>query len=212
MMKLKTLFISLTAAALLTACGSSRHIQQTEQPPVKASASKTQSVVPAHFVSDLDLNITMGKDSYSLGGKLFMKRDAVVRMNLTFMGFIEVGTIEFTPDYILIINRMGKEYTKLPYDSWDVLVKNNINFKRIEQMGWEKFYAGDGKKVSSTELDKAIENMLNGNLKNGKNIQVHIEVGKPDTQREFETLTTVKSSYSEVPAQVLLSKLMSFAK
>lgn len=210
MMKLKTLVFLLTVAVLFSACSSSRHLQKTAQP--SAVVENPQTVVVTHFVSDLDLDIAMGDDSYNLGGKLFMKKDKVVRMNLTFMGFIEVGTIEFTPAYILIVNRMGKEYTKIPYNSWDVLVKNNINFKNVEKMGWEKFYAGEGKKVTDSALDKAIENMLNGNLKGGKQIKVHIEVGKPNTEREFDTFTTVKSTYSEVPAQVLVSKLMSFAK
>ena len=180
----------------------------------KAKAAEAQSPVITidHFVSDLDLDLTMGEDSYSLGGKVSMKRDKVVRLNLTFMGFVEVGIIEFTPDNILIVNRIGKEYTRAPYNSLDVLKKNNITFQNIQLMAWEKLYSQDGKKITDSSLDQAIENMINSNMKDGRKATVHITVGKPNTERDFETVTTVKDSYKEVPAQVLMARLMSAMK
>lgn len=224
-MRIQTVFLTIVTAALLCACGSSRHTQTTATPTdvvnqnqtsVPATVQTTPQVDPypgvTQFVSDLDLDIDMNNDSYSLGGKLYVKRNAVVRMNLTFMGFIEVGTLEFAPEKILIVNRLNKEYTRMGYKDWDVLVKNNITYANIENMAMQKFYAADGKKITDAELDKAIEHMLSSNIKGGKKIGVHIVVGKPDTKKQFDTYTTVKSSYSEVPAQTLVTKLMGFAK
>lgn len=229
-MKIKTIIFA-AAVALLASCGSSKKaIEETPtditKPAASATTSKTQPAAPTtqpttpqmqeitvkQFTADLDLAIGMGSDKYDLGGKVSMKRDQVVRMNLTFMGFIEVGIIEFTPDYILIVNRMGKEYTKAPYNSIDALKKNNITFQSIEAMAWQQLYAKDGKAIKNSELDRTLENLINSNMKSGKKVTVKIEVGKPNTTRDFETYTTVKSSYKEVPAQVLMAKLMSFAK
>lgn len=229
-MKIKTIIFA-AAIALLASCGSSKKaIEETPtditKPATSATTSKTQPATPKaqpttpqmqeitvkQFTADLDLAIGMGSDNYDLGGKVSMKRDQVVRMNLTFMGFIEVGIIEFTPDYILIVNRMGKEYTKAPYNSIDALKKNNITFQSIEAMAWQQLYAKDGKAIKNSELDRTLENLINSNMKSGKKVTVKIEVGKPNTTRDFETYTTVKSSYKEVPAQVLMAKLMSFAK
>lgn len=224
--------MSSAAVLLMCACGTSKKVADTTTTTTttvntgtatadketvaqgKPSAANT-NVFPVgitHSVSDVDLDITIGSDEHNLGGKLWMKRDEVVRLNLTFMGFIEVGTIEFAPDNILIINRIGKEYTRMPYNASDVLVKNNITFSNIEQMAWQKFFSADGKKITDEGLDKAIADMLNSNLKGGKKVSVHLKVGKPDTKREFESYTTVRSSYTEVPAQLLITRLMSFAK
>lgn len=225
-MNVRTIILSATAALMLCACGSSRKVANDSTTVVSTSttapSTSTAPSAPAvqnpvapgvqQFVSDLDVKIGVGQDSYNLGGKLSMKRDAVVRINLTYMGFIEVATVEFTPQNILIVNRISREYTRMGYNDLDVLTKNGINFTTIQDMGWQKFYAGQGKKVTDADLDKAIENMLNSNVKGANKVTVHLEVGKPDTKRQFETTTTVKSSYTEVPAQLLVSKLTSVLK
>ena len=226
-MKLKTIILAATVAALAS-CGSSKKAAEATSTDILQSSTTTsavtsqntsaaqQTVTPvitvSQFISDLDLSVGFGSDHYNLGGKIAMKRDKVVRMNLTFMGFIEVGIIEFTPDYMLVVNRMGKQFTKASYDSIDALKQNNINFQTVEAMAWEKLYPKDGKKLKDSELDSTIENLINSNIKGGNKVSVHIEVGKPNTTKDFETYTEVKSSYKEVPATLLMSQLMNFAK
>lgn len=208
--------------AILAACGSSKKAAEKTELPVTKTETKTEKSKPAEqsvpeitvkrFVSDLEITVGMGRDSYTLGGKISMKRSEVMRINLTFMGFIEVGIIEFSPDGILIVNRMGREYTRISYDGTDALVKNNITYDSIEKLAWEKLYVDGGKKVNTVSLDNAIENLINSNLKDGKKVSVRIDVGQPDTKHDFTTYTIVKSSYTEVPPQVLMARLMSFAK
>ena len=208
--------------AILAACGSSKKAAEKTELPVTKTETKTEKSKPVEqsgpeitvkrFVSDLEIIVGMGRDSYTLGGKISMKRSEVMRINLTFMGFIEVGIIEFSPDGILIVNRMGREYTRISYDSTDALVKNNITYDSIEKLAWEKLYVDGGKKVNTVSLDNAIENLINSNLKDGKKVSVRIDVGQPDTKRDFTTYTIVKSSYKEVPPQVLMARLMSFAQ
>lgn len=208
--------------AILAACGSSKKAAEKTELPVTKTETKTEKSKPAEqsvpeitvkrFVSDLEITVGMGRDSYTLGGKISMKRSEVMRINLTFMGFIEVGIIEFSPDGILIVNRMGREYTRISYDGTDALVKNNITYDSIEKLAWEKLYVDGGKKVNTVSLDNAIENLINSNLKDGKKVSVRIDVGQPDTKCDFTTYTIVKSSYKEVPPQVLMARLMSFAQ
>lgn len=208
--------------AILAACGSSKKATEKTELPVTKTETKTEKSKPVEqsgpeitvkrFVSDLEITVGMGRDSYTLGGKISMKRSEVMRINLTFMGFIEVGIIEFSPDGILIVNRMGREYTRISYDGTDALVKNNITYDSIEKLAWEKLYVDSGKKVNTVSLDNAIENLINSNLKDGKKVSVRIDVGQPDTKRDFTTYTIVKSSYKEVPPQVLMARLMSFAQ
>lgn len=209
-----TLFPTLLlAAALLTACGTARKAATPDRAPIATAPSQAPTNVPAQFVADLDLGLTAGQDEYSLGGKLSMKRDKVMRINLTFMGFVEVGIIEFTPTYILVVNRMGREYTKAPYDSMDALRKNNITFASLQTMAWERLYAADGKKQNQNALGETLARLINQGITDPKKqVAITITIGKPDTRRDFETYTTPKSSYKEVPAQLLMARLMSFAK
>lgn len=221
-MNLKHIISAAILTAILAACGSSKKAaEKTELPATKTEATTAESkpaeqveqeITVKRFVSDLDITVGMGKEKYTLGGKISMKRDEVMRINLTFMGFIEVGIIEFTPDHILIVNRMGKEYTRMPYDSMDAMKKNNITFANVERLAWKKLYVDGGKKVNTVSLDSAIEDLINSNLKGDKKVTVRIDVGQPDTSRDFTTYTTVRSSYKEVPAELLMARLMSFAQ
>lgn len=212
-MTIKTLAPLFLAAALLSACGTARKASTPEPQPMAAAPQTLTTPAPPQFVADLDLGLTAGQDTYSLGGKLSMKRDKVMRINLTFMGFVEVGVIEFTPTYILVVNRMGKEYTKAPYDSMDALRKNNITFARLQTMAWDNLYATDGRKKSDNALGQALAKLINQGISDPmKQVKITITIGKPDTRREFETYTTPKSSYKEVPAQLLMARLMNFAK
>lgn len=196
---------------LLTACGSSKKVSNDNVDVVKVTekeeVKKNEPNLPAHFVSNLDLDI----DDISLGGKISMKRDAVVRMNLTAMGLFEVGIIEFTPDYVLIVNKMGKDYCKSGYD-FGPLQKNNITFDKVQQMAGEKLYSADGKKIKDESFDKMVEDMINANVKTGKRISVKIVIGKPDTSKDVVPTGDLSSKYTEIPASALMSKLLSLMK
>lgn len=227
-----SIIITIAAAMMLCACSTSRKVSK-DPAAVTTPANKQQTTVtnttpqapataqtpsaatyPAgvnHFVSDLDVSISMNGDRHNLGGKLSAIRDQLVRINLTYMGFIEVAILEFTPQDILLVNRIGKEYTRVKYNDMDVLVKNNVTFKAVQDMAVQKFYAAQDKKIVDESLDKAIESMLNGRSST-KKVSVSIEVGKPDTNKTVEPKTTVKSSYKEVPAQVLVNQLSNIAK
>lgn len=226
MNKIKYLFLLPLCLAII-ACGSSKKAAEGKENTVKIEENNKKqeeqkqqgqkqkpvaekpSITVSRFVSDLKVNIELDGSKYSLDGKISMKRGEVMRINLSFMGFIEVGIIEFSPKDILIVNRMGKEFTRMPYDAFDAFTRNNITYANMEYLAWEKLYTENGE-VSN--LDKAIENLINTNIRSGKPVKVSIKVGKPDTSRDFTTYTTVKSSYKEVAPELLMARLMAFMK
>lgn len=226
MNKIKYLFLLPLCLAIM-ACGSSKKAaegkentvkieennkkqeEQKQQEQKQKPVAEKPSITVSRFVSDLKVNIELDGSKYSLDGKISMKRGEVMRINLSFMGFIEVGIIEFSPKDILIVNRMGKEFTRMPYDAFDAFTRNNITYANMEYLAWEKLYTENGE-VSN--LDKAIENLINTNIRSGKPVKVSIKVGKPDTSRDITTYTTVKSSYKEVAPELLMARLMAFMK
>lgn len=226
MNKIKYLFLLPLCLAIM-ACGSSKKAAEGKENTVKIEENNKKqeeqkqqgqkqkpvaekpSITVSRFVSDLKVNIELDGSKYSLDGKISMKRGEVMRINLSFMGFIEVGIIEFSPKDILIVNRMGKEFTRMPYDAFDTFTRNNITYANMEYLAWEKLYTENGE---ASNLDKAIENLINTNIRSGKPVKVSIKVGKPDTSRDFTTYTTVKSSYKEVAPELLMARLMAFMK
>ena len=226
MNKIKYLFLLPLCLAIM-ACGSSKKAAEGKENTVKIEENNKKqeeqkqqgqkqkpvaekpSITVSRFVSDLKVNIELDGSKYSLDGKISMKRGEVMRINLSFMGFIEVGIIEFSPKDILIVNRMGKEFTRMPYDAFDAFTRNNVTYANMEYLAWEKLYTENGE---ASNLDKAIENLINTNIRSGKPVKVSIKVGKPDTSRDFTTYTTVKSSYKEVAPELLMARLMAFMK
>lgn len=221
----KNILPILAAALIMCACGTSKKVADTTSTVATSasSASSSSSVsastpqkpaVPAvkQFVSDLDITIAFGKDNFDLGGRLSARRGDVARINLTYMGFVEVATIEFTPSYLLFVNRMGKQYTKAGYKDLDVLVKNNITFETIQEQIWSRFDTTKGMAFDSKALSRSLENLFNANVKGGSKASININIGEPDTKREFSSRTEIKSTYKEIPADVLFSTLSGMMK
>lgn len=155
----------------------------------------------SHFVSDLNLRLQLGSEDISLSGKASAKWNEVVRINLTFMGLMEVAILEFTPDHVLIVNRMEKQYTLMPYDTTPLLRQNGITFATAQELAWSKVYSEEKQKIEDQSLDSMVESMFGGKAK------VTIKIGRPDTEREFNTCTTPSSRYTEVPASELIKRL-----
>ena len=76
---------------------------------------------------------TPGKDM-SVSGQFEMKKDKYIRIRLTPMGLFEVAMIEFTTDYVLVLDRMHKEYIKASYAQLPFLQKNGIDFNALQSL------------------------------------------------------------------------------
>lgn len=89
------------------------------------------------------LNLSMGEKDIALSGSLKMKRGDVIQLSLTFPIIGEVGRMEFTPDDVLIVDRINSRYVKVPYEKIDFLRSADLDFKVLESVFWnEIFYPG----------------------------------------------------------------------
>ena len=199
---------------LLTACGSSK--KAAEDTKALEQVIKKQEVKPydgvERFTSDLDVDVNTGSDKVSLDGTVAMKRGTVMRISLSYMGFIQVGVVEFTPSDVLIVNRIEHQYTRVDYATMNSLQNNKLSFESMETMAWENIYDPDGTKTGNNALGTMLADLINKNLKNGKQVKINIKVGKPNTKKDVESTTTLSSRYTEVPAAELIARLMSVAK
>jgi len=118
--------------------------------------------------SKIKFSVSVGDQQISLTGSLHMKRDDVIRLQLMAFGFVEAARMEFTKDYVLIMDRINKQYLKAPYYYIDFLRNSGINFYTLQALFWnelfqpgkEKLTEEDMKKFATTEIDES-ESVIN---------------------------------------------------
>lgn len=166
-MKKTLLFIGLCALLVLTGCASKKNLESTPKTPTtdvtnKANAQlafvqkvSDNSVYAQNIVSSLTFTATMGGKEISVPGQLHMRRNQVIRLQLMIpiLG-TEVGRLEFTPDYVLVIDRLHKEYIKGDYNQLDFLKDNGLNFYSLQALFWNQLLMPGKTKVGEGDLSK----------------------------------------------------------
>jgi hypothetical protein len=182
---MKKTIVIIFAAAALTACGTAKQVTQnnTTQTSVQTAAVQQpmdyvrkindNAVYAKNIVSKVDVTLNAQGRDISVSGKLNMRRDEVVRITLTPFGLMEVGRLEFTPDYVLLINRMDKEYVKATYNEVDFLKANGLDFYTLQALFWNELFQPSKKVLSDADLSLYTADMSQPadrhiTLKNGK--------------------------------------------
>jgi hypothetical protein len=150
------------------------HKKTAEQQPVQLTLEQMDSIrqktellarmdtVKTTFISSkLKFSVNVGDQQISLTGNLHMKRNDVIRLQLMAFGFVEAARLEFTKDYVLIMDRINKQYLKAPYFYIDFLRNSGINFYTLQslfcnelfQPGKQSLKDEDMKKFTTTNLD-----------------------------------------------------------
>ena len=106
-----------------------------------------------NIVSSIDFNIKSGKKDITVDGKISMRRDEVIRIQLSPMGLVEVGRLEFTRDSVLIMDRIHKQYLKNSYDQVSFLKNNGIDFYALQSLFWNQLFEPGMKDVTASQVD-----------------------------------------------------------
>ncbi|MDE6001908.1 MAG: DUF4292 domain-containing protein [Prevotella sp.] len=95
----------------------------------------------ARFItSKIKFSVEVGNQQMTLTGNLRMKRDDVIRLQLMAFGFVEAGRLEFTPEYVMIIDRINKQYLKVPYSHLEFLRTSGIDFYVLQALFWNELF------------------------------------------------------------------------
>lgn len=168
---------ALCAALALASCGTSRKAQggDTSQTPAASLQTKASEgevsgplqklafvqkvydnqVYTKNIVGSMSFNLQAGSKDISVPGSLHMRKDEVIRLQL-FIPILgtEVGRLEFTPTYVLIVDRIHKEYVKADYTQVDFLKEQGINFYSLQALFWNQLLVPGEQKVSESDLKK----------------------------------------------------------
>lgn len=112
-----------------------------------------QKVSTKNIVGKMSLNVKMGSKNITVPGSLHMRYGEVIRIQafIPLLGS-EVGRIEFTPDYVLVIDRLHKEYIKENYNKVDFLKNNGLNFYSLQALFWNQLFMPGTKSISDANL------------------------------------------------------------
>ncbi len=147
---------------LLASCHSKKQVVEVTPPPTPKQVEQVQfiqkvqdNVVQKMFVtSKLKFTVEYGDRKMTLTGNLRMKRDDVIMMQLMAFGFVEAGRLEFTKDYVLIMDRVNKQYLKTPYRNVSFLRNSGINFHTLQSLFWNELFLPGQEGVDSTMFSK----------------------------------------------------------
>ena len=169
---------------LLVSCGSHKvnptSVNMTPEVKEKVdflSAVRDNAQTTKFMTSKVKFSVEVGQQKLTLTGNLKMKRDDVIRLQLMAFGFVEAGRIEMTKDYVLIMDRINKQYLKAPWMSVDFLRNSGLNFNTIQALFWNELFRPNQVSAEKETRDSLASYSI---LANGDDMIVGLETGKMD--------------------------------
>ncbi len=102
--------------------------------------------------SKVKVTVSSGSKNISVSGTLRMRKDDVIRIQLTPFGLMEAGRLEFTKDYVLMVDRINKEYVKASYADVDFLKANGLDFYALQALFRNTLFVPGAQKITESSL------------------------------------------------------------
>ncbi len=118
------------------------------------ASNKTQ-----FMTSKVKFAVEYGAQNITLTGNLRMRRDDVIRLQLMAFGFVEAARIEFTREYVLILDRINKQYIMTPYAHVDFLRNSGLNFFSIQALFWNELFQPNRPALEEKDYERYATNM-----------------------------------------------------
>jgi hypothetical protein len=125
-----------------------------------------KAVYVQNISSKISLGIQgMGKD-VTLDGKLQMRKGQVIRLTIVPFGLMEVARLEFTPTYVLLIDRIHKEYVKASYNEVEFLKTEGLTFYTLQSLFWNELFQPGKARLAEGDLSLyTTDDLSNGGKK-----------------------------------------------
>jgi len=105
-----------------------------------------------YVVSKVKFSLEKGVQEITLTGNLRMKHDDVIQLQLMAFGMVEAARMEFTPDYVLLIDRINKQFLKATYAEVDFLRNQGINFYTLQALFRATFFMPGKNHPSASDM------------------------------------------------------------
>ena len=183
-------------------------------------ATRATSGVDA-MTAKLNLMLESGQKRVNVGGTYRLKRNDVVQINLTYTMFftINVGTLELTRDYILLLDRVNKRYCKVAYSGVPAMAQSGVDFDYLQRIFWGEaeqsptrlleWVYGKWTDFGQGQFPGELRFILNPNASAA--YQATFVLSNLREAGDWETRTEVPSKYTEVPLETVMKALMNIA-
>ena len=178
-------FLKVAVMALplvLASCGSKKKVIEENKPVVvnteqdKFLGKVSSNAQTTKFItSKVKFSVEVGAQNITLTGNLKMKRDDVICMQLMAFGFVEAARLEFTKDYVLVMDRINKQYLKAPYVHIDFLRNSGLNFSTLQALFWNELFLPNRNTLSAEDMQK-----FTTNTDDSEDVIISFEDGKID--------------------------------
>ncbi len=84
-------------------------------------------------------------------GNLRMLKDDVIQLSIVGFGIMEVGRLEFTRDYVMVIDRINKQFVKVPYAEVDFLAAAEVDFFTFQALFWNELTLPSASHVATSQ-------------------------------------------------------------
>ena len=168
---LTRLLIIMACALLAASCRSRKALTQGGTPGLSSEEMLEKAVEVAncnrltaqYLTARLSVSASAGGKNLGmgglLGGTLRMKRDDVIQISLVALGIMEVGRLEMTKDYLMMVDRRNHKYVKVNYDDVPALKQAGIDFYTFQALFWDELFLpfGKGEAPQSGQFVKSAE-------------------------------------------------------
>ena len=163
---MKRLITILSVVLLLASCASKKvagdgsdttGLSKTQKSEQQAFLKRVldNQVQARNIVASADLRLVAGNKDFSCDGKISMRRDEVIRLQLLLPIIrTEVARIDFAPDYVLLVDRFHKEYIKASYKDVSFLADNGLSFYSLQALFWNQLFLPGEKTVNEQMLHR----------------------------------------------------------
>lgn len=163
---MKRLITIISVIVLLASCASKKAVtdgsattgltktQKSEQQAFMKRVLDNQ-VQARNIVASADFRLVAGNKDISCDGKISMRRDEVIRLQLLLPIIrTEIARIDFTPEYVLLVDRYHKEYIKASYKDVSFLADNGLSFYSLQALFWNQLFLPGEKAVGEQMLQR----------------------------------------------------------
>lgn len=191
----------------INGCASSK--KSTVSSGVSIKELKSLSAINSN-ISNLSAKIKLsakinGKE-FSTNGNIKIKRGEGLIISINALGgLIEVGRVEMTPEKMLLIYRLGREYAEVRYKDVAALNRLGINYSMLEAILLNELFVSEGKSLEKelAQMDVTVANgeiLLSTERKNGIKYSFFIEQSSGClqlTQGDYNSKVNVNCNYSD---------------
>ena len=163
----------LAVAVAMASCAGKKALSETTTGNIPAAAASTASkktetagteflkrvagnqLQAKNIVASADFRLVGAGKDMGCDGKLSMRRDEVIRLQLLLPIIrTEIARIDFTPDYVLLVDRYHKEYIKASYKEVSFLAENGISFYSLQALFWNQLFVPGEKSLTPQSLSR----------------------------------------------------------